>query len=234
MDEGSKRFLGVKAKSKYMENDPLQYFWSEGTNRFATGMLATNRFSPGSHTITLIVSDGQATGTNSARLEVLSPAQAVGVLATLIANSELGRKNINPLLATLEAAGASFARGNAISGINQLEAFQNKVRAQIAPLDSALAGTLIEAAQEIIDVLISPAAFSPANGGTEKLMQVTDRKFHWRFHGRRARAYFIEASTDLTDWAIIGVARAVGAEEFDFEDVRAAQFRDRFYRIVEQ
>ena len=39
------------SRSTDLENDPLQYFWSEGTNALATGVLATNRFAPGRHVI---------------------------------------------------------------------------------------------------------------------------------------------------------------------------------------
>jgi len=46
---------------------------------------------------------------------------------------------------------ASFKRGNVDSGINQLKAFQNKVAAQVARIDAALAGELIDRAQRIIE-----------------------------------------------------------------------------------
>ncbi len=221
------------SRSTDVENDPLQYFWSEGTNTFATDVLATNQFAPGLHTITLIVSDGQATGTNSVVLEVLSPAQAVATLTTLVESSNLDGKNANPLLATLRAAAASFDRGNSVAGINQLQAFQNKVLAQIAPLDPSPAAIFIQSAQEIIDVLSPPTTPGLAGARTEKLMQMTDGKFQLRFRSSHTRAYFIEASTNLTTWQIIGVARDLGQDGFDFEDVHSAQFQGRFYRVVE-
>ena len=58
--------------------------------------------------------------------------------------------------ATLKAAAASFDDGRVQPGINQLGAFQNKVRAQVAPLDPVLADSLINAAQVIIDALSGP------------------------------------------------------------------------------
>ena len=220
------------SRSTDVENDPLQYFWSEGTNTFATGMLATNQFAPGLHTITLIVSDGQATGTNSVGLEVLSPAQAVATLEELVENANLGRKHTRLLLASLRAAAASFDRGHVRAGIKQLRAFQKKVLAQIAPLDPALAATLIESAQEIIDVLSPPAAPGPVAIRNQQLEKMSGGKFQLRFQGPRGCIYFIEASTNLTTWQIIGVARDLGPDGFDFEDVHTARFSGRFYRIA--
>jgi len=42
-------------------------------------------------------------------------------------------------------------RRHSVSAINQLRAFQNKVRAQAEPLDSALAESLIQSVQQIIE-----------------------------------------------------------------------------------
>jgi hypothetical protein len=220
------------SRSTDVEDDPLQYFWDEGTNTFAAGVLATNRFAPGLHVITLKVSDGQATGTNSVVLEVLSPAQAVGTLATLVETSDLSGKNANPLLASLQSAAASFERGNTTSGINQLQAFQNKVRAQILPLDPALAAALMDAAQEIIDALSAPAASSAVGHRLADPIRLANGKFQMRFNSPHGRTYFIEASTNLTTWEIIGVARDAGQNVFDFNDVHASQFPGRFYRVV--
>jgi hypothetical protein len=67
----------------------------------------------------------------------------------------LPRSRQQPLLATLKAAAASFERGNLVAGLNQLHAFQNKVRAQLT--NPVLAERLTEAAQVIIDVFLNPA-----------------------------------------------------------------------------
>lgn len=61
-----------------------------------------------------------------------------------------------PLRATLSAALASVQRGNTAAALHQLEAFQNQVRAQVAPSSPALAQTLISAAQDIINELTTP------------------------------------------------------------------------------
>lgn len=59
--------------------------------------------------------------------------------------------NRKPLLTSLLAAAESFDRGSISSGNNQLRAFQDKVRAQVAPENPALAAELIAAAQQFID-----------------------------------------------------------------------------------
>ena len=59
-----------------------------------------------------------------------------------------------PLVASLKAAGASFDRGSVGSGINQLGAFQNKVRAQVGPVDAKLAVELTRAVQVVIDAML--------------------------------------------------------------------------------
>jgi hypothetical protein len=71
----------------------------------------------------------------------------------LMAQVESSWPRSQPLLATLAAALDSIDRGNSVSAINQLLAFQKKVLAQVAPTDPALAASFIEAAQEIIDAL---------------------------------------------------------------------------------
>jgi hypothetical protein len=72
-------------------------------------------------------------------------------LMLMTEDSNVEIKNQKPLLAALEAALASFERGNVTSGINQLKAFQNKVAAQVVRIDAALAGELIDRAQRIIE-----------------------------------------------------------------------------------
>ncbi len=141
--------------SSDVDNDPLEYSWTDGANPIATDITTTQVLGIGSHTITLVVNDGLATGTNNVTVEVVTPAQSVGILMALVQESELSRMRQRPLLATLNAAAASFERGNLIAGLNQLHAFQNKVRAQVERLDPVLADQLIASAQVIMDALMS-------------------------------------------------------------------------------
>jgi hypothetical protein len=117
--------------------------------------VATRVLNVGSHDIRLWLDDTFPLGTNSVTVmvEIISPAQAVGIVLELLDNSDLGRQETQPLGASLKAAARSFDRGNARAAVNQLGAFQNKVRAQIAPAEPDLAEDLIRSAQIIIDAV---------------------------------------------------------------------------------
>jgi hypothetical protein len=143
------------SKSYDLDDTNFYYFWYEGATLFSTNVVAHESLSLGSHEITLLLDDTFPLGTNSvsANVEVISPAEAIAIVIGLVDSSNFGKKNTQPLIATLEAAIASFERGNATSGLNQLGAFQNKVRAQVAPFDATLAAELIAAAQTIIDAV---------------------------------------------------------------------------------
>ncbi len=80
----------------------------------------------------LVVNDGILSATNAVTVEVITTAQAV---ERLIAEVTARWPRARPLVATLCAALSSIERGNLVSAINQLQAFQNKVRAQVAPSD---------------------------------------------------------------------------------------------------
>jgi len=155
--DGSNAVVDLDAsQSTDVENDPLHYTWSEGTNLLATGLDATNRMSVGPHLLTLEVSDGQKTGSDTASFDVLRPAESVGIVLMLLDDSGLQRSRRRGLEATLKAAAASFERGDGIPAVNQLQAFQNKVLAQVLPTDPVLAAQLIEAAQTLIEAVGGP------------------------------------------------------------------------------
>jgi hypothetical protein len=84
------------------------------------------------------------------QVTVLGPREMLERLLALV-SAKAARPQ--PLRATLEAALASIDRGNSTSAINQLQAFQHKVQAQVAPSDPVLAQTLIQAAGRIIALL---------------------------------------------------------------------------------
>jgi len=94
--------------------------------------------------------DGTDIGAFEMRTTCLSPAQAVQLLLDLV-NAQARRPQ--PFRATLDAALASIRRNNLIAAINQLQAFENQVRAQVLPSNPSLATTLLEAAQNIINTL---------------------------------------------------------------------------------
>lgn len=144
------------SKSYDPDGDAFRYFWSEGAELLSTNVVFTNSLALGAHEITLFLDDTFPLGTNSATVtvEIISPCAGVGIITALVVDRlELPAKNQHPLLASLEAACASFERGHTIPAINQLGAFQQKVRAQIAPFDPKLASELFQAAQSIIDAV---------------------------------------------------------------------------------
>lgn len=214
-----------------VENDPLSFWWfrSDDTNAFATGVVAVVMLPAGTNWLTLAVSDGLDAATLDFNVEVITPAQAIETLIEFV--NEQVRKP-RPLIASLEAAWGSVQRGQVTAAINQLEAFQNKVRAQIAPEDPALAAQCLQAAQDILEAL------SREMGGTKPRSKIKGVHRHgngqvrMEFSAPPGRVYLIEASTNLRDWERIGVARTAGSGELEFEDASAARWATRFYRIV--
>ncbi len=136
-----------------------------------------------------------------------------------------------PLVAGIQAALASIGRQNLIAAINQLEAFKNKVQAQVAPLDPTLAAQLIAEAQAIID-----AVNSGADPGASKIAISISKgkngKPHLRVSGLPGRTPIVETSTNGADWVKIGVANRGGDGTYEFDDAQASDEGIRFYRAV--
>ncbi len=143
------------SQSSDADNDSLQFSWyAEGqTAALATGAVSTNLFAVGPHTVQLVVGDGHDDATAHVSFEVITPATAVGQLVVLVDEANLGSRNKQPLLATLSAAISSFDRGDVKAALNQLSAFHNKVRAQVASWNPALASEFTVASQTIYDVV---------------------------------------------------------------------------------
>jgi hypothetical protein len=72
-------------------------------------------------------------------------------VAGLLGSSSLQQNQQRSLLASLNAAKASFESENLRAGINQLRAFQNKVQAQVAQNNPTLAEQLSSSAEQLID-----------------------------------------------------------------------------------
>jgi hypothetical protein len=197
----------------------------------ANGAVAVVVLSIGAHPIFLVVSDGMLSATNAVTVEVITPAQAV---ERLIAEATARWPRSRPLVATLSAALASIERGNLVSAVNQLQAFQNKVRAQVAPSDPALATNFIQSVQEIIEVLSGSNAnlAGRVHGRFSFVGRQSNGRAQIEFQAERGPIYLVEASTNLVDWEIIGVAVECGDRTFAFEDPNVAKLPNRFYRIV--
>lgn len=212
------------------DGDLLQYAWYEADagSPLASGVVAITVLPVGTHPIRLVVTDCIDSATNIITVEVMTAAQAVERLVEL---ASADAPHPQPLLATLAAAIASIDRSNPTSAINQLQAFQNQVTAQVAPLDAELAATFIQAAQEVIDVL-SGNNTNPGRqlGRLGTPTRQPNGKVQMQFSAEPGNPYVIEASTNLTDWEMIGVAVSPAGEGTEFEDTQAARFSRRFYR----
>jgi hypothetical protein len=84
---------------------------------------------------------------------LFTPRSAVNRLIVLLQAADIDARTKQPLLVSLNAAMASVQRANLGSAINQLAAFQNKVRAQLAPGQSIGAQRLIDEAEAAIELL---------------------------------------------------------------------------------
>ena len=138
-----------------------------------------------------------------------------------------------PLLATLSAALRSIERGNPVSAINHLLASQNQVRAQVAPSNSALAASFIQAAQEVIDVL-SGGNTNPGgrpHGRFASVRRQPNGQVQLQFAAEPGPTYVVEASTNLVQWTKLSVrTNTTGTVQFD--DPGATNCPARFYRLA--
>jgi hypothetical protein len=221
------------SRSTDADQDLLQYEWlstlnSQLSTPLASGVVATSVLPVGAHPILLVVSDGFFASTNPVTVEVITTAQAVERLLALV---EVRGLRVQPLRASLEVALASIQRRNAHSAINQLEAFQNKVRSQVAGQAAVLAATLLAAAQAIIDALAPPNEREPGQPDV-RITSLERGNGRMRMHimGIPRRPCIIQASTNLVDWEMIRVATEHAGGEFQFED--AGIRRSRYYRVV--
>jgi hypothetical protein len=219
------------SRSHDPDGDSLSFFWyqSESATPLATGRVAIVTLPFGTNLVTLSVDDGLATNTQSFSVAVLSPDQAVEGLEGLV---ELQVRRAGPLVVSLGEAINSIERDNATAAINQLQAFLNKLSAQVEPDNSALADSLAGAAQTIINILERDCASEKPHGKIQKVTQKENGNHRIQFTAPQEFVYIVEASTNLVDWEKIGVATQSSTGEFEFEDPDLAQTPARFYRVT--
>jgi hypothetical protein len=216
------------SRSRDADNDPLQYSWFEGNTLIASGVVAVRTLQLGSHAFSLVVSDGLSADTNRITIAVLTPAQAV---QRLIALCDAKASRPQPLRATLSGALAAINRGESTPAVNQLHAFQNKVRAQVLPADPAFAASLMQGSQDVIDALGGrPAHGPPAIAG---LHHDSPGKAHLEIMAAPQTTYIIQASSNLLDWEMVGVLKVGDDGSAIFNDAPADRFTQRFYRLIE-
>jgi hypothetical protein len=209
------------------DGDTLQYAWSMNNAAIASGMVAVTMLPVGTNSITLSVNDGLASGQQTIAVAVITTSQAVQQLLDLV-NSDVAKAK--SLAATLSAAIKAIDRSKPATAINQLQAFQNQVRAQIMPLDPLVADMLINDAQDIIDALTAGGA--PKDVKINNAARKANGKLHLNFSAPHGSAYIIEASTNLVDWQKIGVGKVRDDGTFEFDDTDAMRLSKRFYRIL--
>ena len=143
------------------DGDELTYFWNwtiDGNSYDANGVNPIIELPIGQHIIELIVNNGYVDSEpNEVVITVLGPVELLDILAQDIIDLELQKGIENSLLAKLDTAIQLLEddnENNDTAAINLLEAFINTVQAQYdKKIPEANADTLIEAAQEIIDLL---------------------------------------------------------------------------------
>jgi hypothetical protein len=219
-------------QSSDADKDPLQFTWRLGTNVLGQTVLLTNTFTPGNYEIELEVSDGSLSGFAQTTLRVISPAEAVQIIAAAVSAADAtADKRGNSLFASLRAASAAFDRCQLVTGLNQLHAFQEHVRAQVAPSDPERATAWIAAAQQLIDGVSGPAP-GRSVPKFQELTRTSPDKMKLRFRAESSQPAWVQASTNLIHWETIGLAEMQPDGTASFEDPQAGEHARRFYRIV--
>jgi hypothetical protein len=123
------------AMSSDADGDALTYAWRFGDGGTGTGVNVSHTYtSGGTFTVRLIVTDTRAlSDTVQTTATVATWSQATGsagaMVGQLAAAGKLNRGEANSLQVKLNAAQASFARGNPATAVNQLEAFLHELDA---------------------------------------------------------------------------------------------------------
>jgi hypothetical protein len=219
------------SRSSDPDSDPLQYIWYEDGILLGSDVVAIVVLPVGTHSVQLVVNDGLLSATNAITIEVITTAEA---MERLIADVSLNAPRPPPLQAILGSALDSIHRSNPVAAVNELLAFESEVRAQVSSLDSALADTYIDSAEDIIHAL-SAGTNNPGRRPHGRIIPLTEQssgRVQMQFTGDPARRYIVEASTNLVDWHIIGVVTSQTDGSFTFEDPQAKSFGQRFYRIL--
>jgi hypothetical protein len=231
---GNAKVFFSAAKSFDPDSTAWECYWYAETDCFSTQKVASLVLEPGISRITLWVDDNCPDGTNSASVavQVLTPGQAVGVVIDLVSSSSLAQNRQQALLAPLKNAQKSFDKCNALPGLLQLYAFRFHVRAQVDKSDPAMAGLFIDAANQIVNALLTDSAARPPAFRFREFKRLPNGKTQLTFQSVPAQMHLIQASSDLKSWETIGVAQDNGDGTFSFEDPTAAALPNRFYRIV--
>ena len=147
------RLLFNAMSSSDMDGDTLHYAWYRGTNStpFSTEATGTASLPRGEHTLTLVVSDGVATASNTATVRVLTIWDLIHELTESTQKASVPPASRKLLLNHLVAASQCFERGENRAGMRRLKTFQARLKTHVAGEDSAIAALLSTEAQQIVE-----------------------------------------------------------------------------------
>jgi hypothetical protein len=115
------------SRSHDHDDDPLYFEWYLGDTWLATGMLATIQLGIGSHVITLNVSDGTLTTSDTITVEVIPASHAIGSVMDQIAQSLIAKGQATALQGMLQSAVKALARNQPDQAIHHLVVFQDQL-----------------------------------------------------------------------------------------------------------
>lgn len=133
------------------DGDPLTYEWQEKGKRLSGDPIASVRLPIGTHTIRLIVHDGQATDSATVVAKVVSLQTAMRSLNLRLAAAKLPRGKKVAAIAVALVAERAFAKDRTALGAHQLVVLQRLLSTR--GVDRAVAAPLIAEAQQIIDAV---------------------------------------------------------------------------------
>jgi hypothetical protein len=133
------------------EQDPLTLAWFAGTNFLGADAVLTNRFLPGTHEITLVVSDGTVTTNTTVTVEIITAVEAVQFLHDLTAEGIAEQRLRGPLLVWLRLAEESFEHCRVELGVGFLELYVRRIEDRLMAHDRELATNLVNTAEAIIE-----------------------------------------------------------------------------------
>ena len=138
--------------SSDIDGNGFTYAWYQGSNTspFSTAANPTVSLPAGSYSLTLVVSDGASTASDSITVEIFTMGSLVQAFASQVEAANLKPSERNGLLGHLNAALSAFNSGNVRAGVHQLELFQERVNKKVAPGNPSLASALNAGAQRII------------------------------------------------------------------------------------
>jgi hypothetical protein len=133
---------------------PVTPSWYDGTNCILNNQPSGGlQVYAGAHTITLSVTDGISTSSESKSFEILSPASASAYLGDFVNQSGLAPKTTRRLSSMLFKASSWLSKGKVRRGYVELSDFQKRIYSGKDSLDPTLGFELDNAAQEIINNL---------------------------------------------------------------------------------